>query len=87
MAWYIPPPVTCVHSVQIGNINILDQTTYRGARNPGVSIRCEQRVLTGHRHVRVHHLDKDKEDPLLRQVLSQRPEGGNRGRRRRIGGH
>ncbi|KAH8155775.1 uncharacterized protein LAJ45_00787 [Morchella importuna] len=37
------------------------------------------------RHVRVHHMDKDKDDPQLRDVLSQRPEGGNRGRRRRLG--
>lgn len=35
------------------------------------------------RHVRVHHMDKDKDDPLLREVLSQRPDGPNRGRRRR----
>ncbi|KAI1816021.1 hypothetical protein GGS20DRAFT_279697 [Poronia punctata] len=35
------------------------------------------------RHVRVHHTDKDKDDPLLRDVLSQRPDGPNRGRRRR----
>ncbi|KAG9835561.1 hypothetical protein KCU98_g11521, partial [Aureobasidium melanogenum] len=37
------------------------------------------------RHVRVHHVDKDKDDPLLREVLAQRPEGGGRGRRRRTG--
>ncbi|KAH8815772.1 hypothetical protein F5884DRAFT_663843 [Xylogone sp. PMI_703] len=37
------------------------------------------------RHVRVHHTDKDKDDPQLRDVLSQRPEGPNRGRRRRGG--
>ncbi|KAL0930738.1 C2H2 type zinc finger domain-containing protein [Colletotrichum truncatum] len=37
------------------------------------------------RHVRVHHVDKDKDDPLLREVLSQRPDGPNRGRRRRGG--
>ncbi|EER43268.1 C2H2 zinc finger protein [Histoplasma capsulatum H143] len=37
------------------------------------------------RHVRVHHVDKDREDPELRQVLAQRPEGGMRGRRRRNG--
>ncbi|PWW77113.1 hypothetical protein C7212DRAFT_351428 [Tuber magnatum] len=37
------------------------------------------------RHVRVHHVDKDKDDPQLRDVLAQRPEGGNRGRRRRLG--
>ncbi|KAF2110161.1 hypothetical protein BDV96DRAFT_651305 [Lophiotrema nucula] len=36
------------------------------------------------RHVRVHHVDKDKDDPQLREVLAQRPEGGSRGRRRRI---
>ncbi|KAL1970492.1 hypothetical protein VTN77DRAFT_4136 [Rasamsonia byssochlamydoides] len=35
------------------------------------------------RHVRVHHVDKSKDDPELRKVLSQRPEGSNRGRRRR----
>lgn len=37
------------------------------------------------RHVRVHHVDKDKDDPLLRDVLAQRPDGPNRGRRRRGG--
>ncbi|RAO69423.1 uncharacterized protein BHQ10_005435 [Talaromyces amestolkiae] len=26
------------------------------------------------RHVRVHHVDKDKDDPLLRDVLAQRPK-------------
>ncbi|OJJ39762.1 hypothetical protein ASPWEDRAFT_391576 [Aspergillus wentii DTO 134E9] len=35
------------------------------------------------RHVRVHHVDKSKDDPELRQVLAQRPEGSTRGRRRR----
>ncbi|KAJ9664303.1 hypothetical protein H2201_005295 [Coniosporium apollinis] len=37
------------------------------------------------RHVRVHHVDKDKDDPALRDVLAQRAEGGTRGRRRRVG--
>ncbi|KAI0526607.1 hypothetical protein F5B22DRAFT_633054 [Xylaria bambusicola] len=37
------------------------------------------------RHVRVHHVDKDKDDPALREVLAQRPDGPNRGRRRRGG--
>ncbi|OAL56621.1 hypothetical protein IQ07DRAFT_12731 [Pyrenochaeta sp. DS3sAY3a] len=36
------------------------------------------------RHVRVHHVDKDKDDIALREVLAQRPEGGSRGRRRRV---
>ena len=37
------------------------------------------------RHVRVHHVDKDKDDPALREVLSQRTEGLIKGRRRRTG--
>ncbi|KAK3331966.1 hypothetical protein B0T19DRAFT_90081 [Cercophora scortea] len=37
------------------------------------------------RHVRVHHVDKDKDDPALRDVLAQRPDGPSRGRRRRGG--
>ncbi|RMZ77422.1 hypothetical protein DV738_g4382, partial [Chaetothyriales sp. CBS 135597] len=37
------------------------------------------------RHVKAHHRDKDREDPLLADVLAQRPEGGTRGRRRRLG--
>ncbi|KAL3457052.1 hypothetical protein BJX64DRAFT_27855 [Aspergillus heterothallicus] len=36
------------------------------------------------RHVRVHHVDKSKDDAALRHVLAQRPEGSGRGRRRRI---
>ncbi|KAF8471863.1 hypothetical protein BDZ91DRAFT_653067 [Kalaharituber pfeilii] len=35
------------------------------------------------RHVRVHHTDKSRDDPRLREVLAKRPEGGTRGRRRR----
>jgi hypothetical protein len=38
------------------------------------------------RHVRVHHVDKDRDDPLLRQVLAQRADGPSRGRRRRGAG-
>lgn len=38
------------------------------------------------RHVKVHHVDKNKDDPVLREVLNQRNEGGgNRGRRKRAG--
>ncbi|CAG7985007.1 unnamed protein product [Penicillium salamii] len=36
------------------------------------------------RHVRVHHVDKNKDDPVLRQVLAQRPMGSARGRKRRM---
>ncbi|WPG97943.1 Hypothetical protein R9X50_00072600 [Acrodontium crateriforme] len=35
------------------------------------------------RHVRVHHVDKDRDDEALRQVLSQRIEGVGKTRRRR----
>ncbi|KPM46201.1 hypothetical protein AK830_g290 [Neonectria ditissima] len=44
---------------------------------------CKKLTRWTDRHVRVHHVDKDKDDPLLRDVLSQRPDGPNRGRRRR----
>lgn len=37
------------------------------------------------RHVRVNHMDKDTNDPRLREVLAQRCEGGTRGRRKRLG--
>ncbi|KAH9234433.1 hypothetical protein K456DRAFT_1749530 [Colletotrichum gloeosporioides 23] len=37
------------------------------------------------RHVRVHHVDKSENDPLLREVLSQRPDGPIRGRKPRGG--
>ncbi|PKS12900.1 hypothetical protein jhhlp_000240 [Lomentospora prolificans] len=37
------------------------------------------------RHVRSRHLDKDKNDPKLLEVLSQRRDGLSRGRRRRGG--
>jgi len=36
------------------------------------------------RHVKVHHVDRDKEDPELREVLSQRVEGGKGAGRRRV---
>ncbi|EXK26541.1 hypothetical protein FOMG_16866 [Fusarium oxysporum f. sp. melonis 26406] len=35
------------------------------------------------RHVRGQHKDKDEDDPQLRNVLAQRPDGPNRQRRRR----
>ncbi|SMR51974.1 unnamed protein product [Zymoseptoria tritici ST99CH_3D1] len=38
------------------------------------------------RHVRVHHEDKDKDDPVLREVLAQRLEGEGKQRRRRTQG-
>ena len=38
------------------------------------------------RHVRVHHVDKDKDDPQLREVLESTTDGPNRGRKRRLQG-
>ena len=38
-----------------------------------------------YRHVRVNHVDKDTNDPRLREVLAQRADEGSRGRRRRLG--
>lgn len=35
------------------------------------------------RHVRVHHVDKDRDDEALRDVLNQRTEGQGKTRRRR----
>jgi hypothetical protein len=32
-------------------------------------------MLMSSRHVRTHHVDKDKDDPQLRKVLAQTPEG------------
>lgn len=49
----------------------------------GPSIGFEKLTWGYYRHVRVHHVDKDKDDPQLRDVLSQRPDGPSRGRRRR----
>jgi hypothetical protein len=68
-------------SVRISNINTPGLITFKGELHtvlgrPSVS-------LTKSRHVRVHHVDKNKDDPELRRVLSQRPEGSTRGRRRR----
>jgi hypothetical protein len=75
---------TFVHSVLTENINILDQTIFRGEEN---SLGHDDYLLLmiDLRHVRVHHVDKDKDDAQLREVLSQRPEGPSRGRRRRGG--
>ena len=48
-------------------------------------VSAEELELTfNDRHVRVHHVDKDKDDPQLREVLAQRPEGGSGNRRRRV---
>lgn len=81
---------TSARSAPTGNTSTQDQTTSSGTANPPYLL--IQVYLLGpfadtysFRHVRVHHMDKEKDDPQLRDVLAQRPEGGNRGRRRRLG--
>ncbi len=43
--------------------------------------------LMNDRHVRVHHVEKDKDDAALREVLAQRIEGAGKQRRRRTNAH
>lgn len=43
------------------------------------------RTLISLSHVRVHHVDRNADDPLLQEVLRRRPDGPSRGRRRRLG--
>jgi len=75
----------CAHSALTESISTHGPTTFSGKI-------CFYPMFMGykadqsHRHVRVHHQDRSRDDPELRQVLAQRPEGGSRGRRRRVGG-
>jgi hypothetical protein len=41
-------------------------------------------ILIPGRHVRVHHVDKDRDDEVLRDVLNQRTGDPDETRRRRI---
>lgn len=75
---------TCAPSALIENINTLGRIIYKGASTLDKGS-GPLRMLILYRHVRVHHVDKDKDDPALRDVLSQRPDGPSRGRRRRGG--
>ena len=82
MAWSTSLPDMFALFVRSGNTNTPDQITCKGT---GCYLPKDLDVLTMTRHVRVNHVDKDMNDPKLREVLSQRMEGGNRGRRRRLG--
>jgi hypothetical protein len=74
-----------VHFARIANTSIRGLIICKGvyilSREDSV-----KEKLTHSRHVRVHHVDKKGDDPQLRDVLAQRPEGGSRGRRRRVSG-
>lgn len=91
MALCISRQATCVRSVRIESTNIHGQIICKGriflSNLFGSALHTWRYAdhLLSNRHVRVHHVDKDKDDPQLREVLAQRPEGGSRGRRRRVG--
>ncbi len=84
MAWSTTHQATSVLSVLNGNIDTRGQIICRG-RFFATSNLLRTRLKSLVRHVRVNHVDKDTRDPKLREVLAQRCEGGNRGRRRRLG--
>lgn len=85
MASYTTPQATSVPSVQTSNTNTRDPTIFNGSCYIRASFNLTSAELThSHRHVRVHHVDKNKDDPILRQVLAQRPLGSARGRKRRM---
>jgi hypothetical protein len=83
MVWCTTAQATSVHSVQSASIDIRDRTISNGM--------CCSRSLESiklltdvrNRHVRVHHVNKDRDDNVLRDVLNQRTEGQGKTRRRR----
>ncbi len=90
MASYTNHQATYARSVPRENINIQGQIIYKGGIPASAETfnHCPRKPRLIHyvrRHVRVNHIDKDTNDPQLREVLAQRCEGGNRGRRRRLG--
>lgn len=83
MAWCMIRRATCAHFVQIGSTSTRARIIYRGTFCGFENCPLSSELIGQHRHVRVHHVDRDKDDPQLREVLAQRPEGPSRGRRRR----
>jgi len=77
-------PATSVLSVPTESTSTRGQIIFKGMLDRATQPRRWHPLTPGYRHVRVHHVDKEKDDPSLREVLAQRPEGGNRGRRRRM---
>ena len=74
-----------VRFAQTESIDIPDLTTFKGEWRRDTKF--DRRWLTRPtRHVRVHHVDKDKDDIALRDVLAQRNEGAGKARRRRTNG-
>ena len=86
MGWCMNHRGTSVHFVPKESTNTQGQIICRGSLPHSIGItttlEADSSLL---RHVRVNHMDKDTNDPQLREVLAQRCEGGSRGRRRRLG--
>ena len=85
MAWFTTRLAMYVPFVRTSSTGIRGPTIFNGKRKSQFQCAHFPLILTNApRHVRVHHVDKQKDDPDLRKVLAQRPEGSSRGRRRRV---
>ena len=84
MVWYTRPQDTFAPFVRIRSIDIPARIICNGEYYPERLYKAQSLTMAG-RHVKTHHTDKKKDDPVLKDVLAQRPEGGFRGRRRRHG--
>ena len=83
MAWCMTVLATFAHSAQTRTIDTLDLITSSGKHYRFVLFTSSVHKLTVYaRHVRVHHPDRDRDDPDLRGVLAQR-NGTGKARRRR----
>ncbi len=81
MDWFMTARAMSVRSVRTKSTDTHVRTICKGEL---VCIsHCSDVCADADRHVRVHHVDKDKEDPQLREVLAQRREGLGKTRRRR----
>jgi len=78
MASSMPPLATSARFVLIESINIQGPITCRGEYRQNSCLDDQGRItnICRNRHVRIHHTDRDKDDPQLLGVLAQRPEGG-----------
>ncbi len=75
MDLYTTRRAMCALFVLTESTNIQDQITYKGWFSAMDSYTIMAAANHRSRHVRVHHVDKGKDNPLLMEVLSQRPEG------------
>ena len=90
MGWYTILRVIHAPFAHASIINIPDQIIFTGMMNLGTlklaiyTFFAFPNLFSRCRHVRVHHPDKTNDDPMLRSVLAQRPNGSARGRKRRL---